>query len=369
MKELAKLFEGLVFYGTGGGGRAEAGLVLLDTHFGTDWTPTFTEPADLPGDAMVAATIVIGGRDPVDDVSSAERKTLGLPEQDLGLADRFVQSIEAMGRHLARPVEALAVVELGSLATAATLIAADRLSLPVLNADCTGRSIPELGLTKMDLVGRSATPVTLVDRFGGEVTISGSTGAAMADRLSRQVSRAVRGRGLAAIAYPGRLRDFSEGLVKNSILTAWNVGRILGGPQPVEQRLKDLLHFTGGRVVCRAQARETRWRSLEPYGFREFDYLLDGRGEHAGRDVRIFVKNEHHAVWIGETMTASSPAIIAVLDAKDLRPLTTLGDVTDGLEVLVVVCPALDDQWRGEAGHALLGPCRFDLDQDAVTIQ
>ena len=117
---------------------------------------------------------------------------------------------------------------LAPVVAAATLIAADRLSLPLLGADCTGRSIPELGLTKMDLVGLSVTPVAFVDRFGGETTISGSIGAAMADRLARQMSRAVRGRGPAAIAYPARLSDFTEGLVTNSIVNAWDVGRILG---------------------------------------------------------------------------------------------------------------------------------------------
>lgn len=49
----------------------------------------FADPADLPPDAMAAATIVIGGRDPGDDFSANERAALGLPENDLPLAERL----------------------------------------------------------------------------------------------------------------------------------------------------------------------------------------------------------------------------------------------------------------------------------------
>ncbi len=368
MNDLADLFTGLVFFGTGGGGKADAGLALLEAHFGRDWMPRFTDPAMLPDETIVAATIVIGGRDPVEDMPAAERKRLGLPADDLPIAERFARSIAALSRHLPRPIGALAVVELGSLAMAVTLIAADRLGLPVLDGDCTGRSIPELGLTKMDLVGQSVSPICLVDRFGGETIVSGRVGAAMADRMARQLSRAVLGRGLAATAYPAELRDFSRGLVTGSVQQAWRVGRILRGDGSIEGRLLDLFQQTGGRLICRVKAERTHWRNLEPYAFRELDYNMAGLGEHAGAEIRVFVKNEHHAVWINETLVTSSPDVIAVLDATDLRPLTTLGEVTDGLEVLVVAMPALDDGWRTEAGRKLLGPRRFDIDADAVLI-
>jgi DUF917 family protein len=366
---LEDLFHGLVFYGTGGGGRAEIGIAMLEAHFGPGWVPHFTDPDTLAADTIAAATIVIGGRDPAENFSSQDRERLDLPGTDMPIEDRFTLSVTNLSGQLKRPIGALAVVELGSIAMAATLIAAERLSLPVLDCDCTGRSIPELGLTKMDLVDLPVSPISLVDRFGGKTTISGPVGSFMADRMARQISRAVLGRGLATVCYPAPIARFSEGLVKGSVAKAWLVGSIVGGAQGSEKRLQALACETGGHIVCRARVRQTVWRSLEPYSFREFDYLLDGADDVSkGSRIRIFVKNEHHAVWIDDRLVASSPDVIAVLHTETLRPLTTLGDATDGLDVVVFAAPALDDRWREAAGRALLGPRRFGIDEEPILI-
>lgn len=49
-------------------------------------------------------------------------------------------------------------MELSSLAMAATLVAADLLGKAVLDCGETGRSMPELGLDKLDLAGLAPAP-------------------------------------------------------------------------------------------------------------------------------------------------------------------------------------------------------------------
>jgi DUF917 family protein len=191
----------------------------------------------------------------------------------------------------------------------------------------------------------------------------------MADRMSRHISRAVMGRGLGAVVYPAPLAGFSRGLVGGSIAAAWEAGRILRGAGPVATRLDALLARTGGTLIARARAGETDWRSREPYSFRELDYRMTGLDAQEGRDLRIFVKNEHHVVWMDGVPVATSPDIIAVLDGATLLPLTTLGDVEAGQDVFVVACPALDDCWRSPEGLALLGPRRFGIDADPVVAE
>jgi DUF917 family protein len=366
---LAALFRGLVFYGTGGGGRAETGLSLLRQHFGPGYRPRFVDPATLDPAASACATIVLGGRDPADDVGTEERRALGLPAEDIGMAERFARAVTALERTTGHAIAALAVVELGSLAMAATLVAADMLGKAVLNADGTGRSIPQLGLAKLDLVGLKPAPAALVDRFGGETVLAASASAAMTDRVGRHISRAVWGRGLACAAYLQPMRRFQDGLVAGSVASAADVGRLLGGTDPTPRRLAALLATTGGRLLFEGVATGTVWRSTEPFQFREFDYLFDGRGRDAGARARIWVKNEHHLVWRDDTLVASSPDPIVVLDATSLEPLTTLGEVVDGREIVVVVVPSLDPIWRTSQGRDLLGPGRFGFAEAAAPPQ
>ncbi|MDS9469175.1 DUF917 domain-containing protein [Paracoccus sp. MBLB3053] len=366
MSALDDLFCGLAFFGTGGGGRAAPALEMLRGHFGPSWLPNFVSPDTLPPDTLAAATIVIGGRDPDADFSPEERRALDLPATDIGMAERFAASILAVGAHLGRPVGAVAVVELGAMATAATLIAADRLGIPVLDSDCTGRSIPELGLTKMALAGVGIGPVGLADRFGGQTVLSGLASSGMADRMARQICRAVQGRGLAATVHAAPIARFAQGLVPGSIHQAWSLGTILNSADRVENRLAALARATGGRITARATLRETRWRSREPYAFREFDYIFVN--DETGHEIQVFVKNEHHLVREQGRLLASSPDVIAILDASDLTPLVTLGDVVPGQKVIIFTCPALDDCWRRESGKRLLGPRAFGIDADPVLI-
>lgn len=366
--DLQDLFCGLVFYGTGGGGRAEAGLSLLHAHFGEDWTPEFTDPADLHPNAYACATIVIGGRDPDEDVRSQQRAELGLPTTDLAMPERFARAVRALERSIGREIAALAVVELGSLAMAATLVAADMLGKLVLDCDGTGRSIPELGLAKLDLVGLSPAPAALVDRFGNETVLLRTAGAAMTDRLGRQLSAAVWGRGLACAGYLGSIAELTAGLVPGSVAKAAAVGAILAGEAPSEHRLAALFERTGGKRLFSGTSVATHWRSAEPYRFRELEYEFSGTGEDAGRSFRIWVKNEHHLVWRGGELIASSPDPIAVLDRTSLEPLTTLGDVQPGKDVIAVAVPALDPIWRSPEGLRLLGPQRFGFDLPPVVL-
>jgi DUF917 family protein len=81
------------------------------------------------------------------------------------------------------------------------------------------------------------------------------------------------------------------------------------------------------------------------------------------------VKNEHHVVWRDETVIATSPDIVAVLDPDSNRPLTTLGDVTPGRPVVVFAMKALDPAWHEPRGLALLGPRHFGFDFDYVDFE
>jgi len=124
--------------------------------------------------------------------------------------------------------------------------------------------------------------------------------------------------------------------------------------------------LTRGRVLFEGVAGDTEWHSNEPYMFRIFTYHIAGAGEFAGEAARVWVKNEHHIVWRGDRLVATSPDLIAILDAETLKPLSTRGDVTPGRRVIVFGMPALDPAWYTPEGMAMIGPRHFGFDFDYV---
>jgi len=126
---------------------------------------------------------------------------------------------------------------------------------------------------------------------------------------------------------------------------------------------------TGGRLLFSGAALETEWHLADAYIYRLFDYHLRGTAEDKGHTGRVWVKNEHHVVWRDEDVLATSPDLIALLDATTGIPLSTRGDVVPGRSVLVFAMPVLDSAWRTEQGTQLLGPRHFGFDFDYVPLE
>ncbi len=356
---------GLAFYGTGGGGRAQAGLDLLAPAIKAGRTLTLVSPDELPEDTWTCWAIIVGGRDPDEPPPAAELAQFELREERFPLIERLAEAARELEAFRGVKLGALVSMELSAAATAATIMTGLELGIPTIDSDYVGRAIPEVGLSKMDLQGRLPTPMAMVDRWGNAIIVKSAVGAAMADRLGRMVSRAAYGKGIGTTGHLVQLRDARPALVRGSLVRALRAGEALrrgAGSGSVDP----LVELTGGRVLCQAEAVATDWLNNEPYTWRQLVYRLRGTGKYAGADYRIWVKNEHHVVWRDDRVIATSPDIIAVLDTATLTPLTTLGDVVPGRRVTVFATAPQDPAWHSPAGLALLGPRHFGLDFDYV---
>lgn len=362
---------GLAFFGTGGGGKVEAGLDLLAPAVRAGRRLTLVGPEELPDDAWTCWAIIVGGKDPDEPPPRDELAAYGLTAEEYPtIVPRLVESARELSAYAGVALGGLVSMELSSAATAATMMTGLELGIPTLDSDYVGRAIPELTLNRLELLGVKPTPLVMIDRWGNRIVLKSAVGAAMADRIGRMVSRAAYGRGIATTGHLLKMRDARPALVRGSILKAIEVGAALrtGGRSPSD-RLMPLIKVTGGRVLFQAEAVRTEWRDTQPYTFRELVYHLRGLGDDAGSEFSIWVKNEHHAVWRDGRVIATSPDIISVLDAETNRPLTTLGEVEDGRKVTVFAVRALDPAWATPAGQALLGPRHFGLGFDYVDFE
>ena len=368
---IENLCWGLTFFGTGGGGRLKSGLNLLSPTIRAGREITLVSPDELPDDAWTCWALIVGGKDPDEPPPADELASYGLDKEEYpDIIPRLVESAQELMDYAGVRLGALVSMELSSAATAATIMTGLELGVPTIDSDYVGRAIPEIVLNKMELQGRAPTPIIMVDRWGNRVIIKSTVSAAMADRLGRMVSRAAYGYGIATTGHLVSVGDARPALVRGSLLRAIKVGVALRqGAASDDDRLGPLVDATGGRVLFEGDVVATDWRNTEPYTFRELNYRVQGTGRWQGRDFRIWIKNEHHAVWRDDTVIATSPDVIAVLDPETNCPLTTLGDVTPGRPISVFAMKALDHEWHSPAGRALLGPRHFGLDFDYVDFQ
>jgi DUF917 family protein len=366
LRTVEDFVTGLAFYGTGGGGRPQAGLDLLAPAIRAGKRLTLVSPDELPDDAWTCWAIIVGGRDPDEPPPADELAQFGLREERFPLVPRLAESARELSAFRGVTLAALVSMELSAAATAATIMTGLELGIPTLDSDYVGRAIPEVGLSKMDLRGRPPAPMVMIDRWGDVIVLKSTVGAAMADRLGRMVSRAAYGKGIGTTGHLVQVRDARLALVRGSLTRAIRAGEALREGAAAGGSLDPLIRATGGRVLFRGEAVATDWLSNEPYTFRQLVYRMQGAGPDAGAAYRVWVKNEHHVVWRDERVIATSPDIIAVLDRETLTPLTTLGDVTPGRRVTVFVTAAQDPEWYSPAGLALLGPRHFGFDFDHV---
>jgi len=367
VRTIEDFVTGLAFLGTGGGGgRLQDGIDLLAPLVKAGRSITLVSPDELPDDTWTCAVASWGGRDPDTPPPAAELASYGLVREKFTLVERMAEAARELARFRGVTLGAVVSMELGSAATVGTILTGMALGIPTVDSDYVGRAIPEAGQSKMDIHGRPPTPMAFVDRWGNVTIVKSTVTAIMADRLGRMISVAAYGKGVGGTGWLAQVKDARQGFIRGSLLTAIRVGEALRAGREAKQGLRPLIGLTGGRVVFAGEAVATDWETGEAYVFRKFTYRLAGTGDFAGQACRIWVKNEHHVVWRDDRVVATSPDIIAVLDAETGQPLSTRGDVTPGRRVVVFAMKALDPDWHTPRGLALLGPRHFGFDFDYV---
>lgn len=358
---------GLAFLGTGGGGgRLEDGIELLVPIVKSGRPIVLASPDELPDDTWTCSLSSVGGRDPDAPPPAAELAAYGLTNEKHTLVGRMTEAARELAGYKGVTLGALVSVELGSAATVGTILAGLEMGLPTLDSDYAGRAKPEVGQSKAAIMGRSRAPMAFVDRWGNVSFVPSTVSEEMTDRLGRMLSVAAYGRGLGAAGHLMQMREAKPMFIRGTLLTAVELGRALREGRATGKGLVAVERLTRGRVLFEGVAGDTEWHSNEPYMFRIFTYHIAGAGKFAGEAARVWVKNEHHIVWRSDRLVATSPDLIAILDAETLKPLSTRGDVTPGRRVIVFGMPALDPAWYTPEGVAMIGPRHFGFDFDYV---
>lgn len=361
--------HGLALFGTGGGGGpAPQAIERLWAAIESGVAAGWTDIDDLPEDTWTFSVAGVGGTTPAEGPDPELLRRTGLTaHRHPDYLDAVLEAARTLtALHGVEPGAVIAV-ELGTSNTVTPLLVAAALGVPLVDGDYCGRAKPEIQQSLLEIEGRGVWPLVFVDRWGDVVHIPRAISTAMVDRIGRHLCSAALG-GVAVARSLLPAGEARTAIVRGSCSAALAAGRVLRearqqGADPISALVRRLggVHLFDG-IVERTDAHPD-----SGYQFLLCTHHLRGDGRFTGRSCSIWVKNEHHIVWVDGVARATSPDIISVHDRASGLPLTN-HEIEAGRAVAVIAAPPLDARWRTPKGIELLGPRAFGFDLQPVLV-
>ncbi len=351
-EDIEPIARGCTMLGSGGGGDTYCAVLLLK--------------------ALLADghRIAIIGADRLEDESfTVNVGYMGAPivlSEKLFDGREMGAAIDVMRGKLDRPVQAMISAEIGGMNGMVPLIAAAFTGLPVVDADGMGRAFPRADHVTFAFNGVSGLPTVLSSEAGDVVVIERATNA-RAEDIGRAIATTM-GSMAFAVDYPLSAAEVRAFAVPETISLARSIGHAITDPSGPDARLKALTRtFHEERGIEVAQIFAGRVDACERNTRDGFD-----RGRVSivwpggARRMRIDFQNEFLTAFDGDSMIASTPDIIAIVDADTLQPLTSDAiRYGQNVRVIVIEAPA---QMRTPLALARVGPRALGYAHDYKSI-
>jgi DUF917 family protein len=349
-EDVEEIALGAAVLGTGGGGDPYIGkLMAIDAirEFGKVKLLDLSEVKDddliIPTAMMGAPTVIVEKIPNGNEIEKAYRRL----EKILGMKSSATMPTEAGGLNSTIPF---------------TLAAS--LQIPVIDADGMGRAFPEVQMETFGLFGVKATPMTMSDEKGNEVTIDANSDLST-ERLSRAIT-VVMGGSASISVYSMTGKQLKKSAIPNTITLAQKIGRSIR-----EQRTKGrsaieaILSQSNGRIIFKGKIVDVNRRTTG--GFARGNADFDGMEEYTGKHMVVHFQNENLVAEVDGRTVASVPDLITVLDLETGLPITT-ESLRFGFRVAVVGIPC-SEKWRTKEALEVVGPKYFGYDTPYIPIE
>lgn len=357
------LILGCLILGTGGGGKAERGLKLIEDALTEGLELSWVDADEIPDDALTVQPYGMGSVAPVSEETLQEIAQAGL-EEKMGLRS-MTEAIKELSLYLGKPIGGIVPAEPGAANLPDPLVSGARLGIPVVDGDYAGRCIPEEMQTTPFLTGKKSYPFVSVDRWG-DITICKQTqNPLMLERIGKMLAvAAYEGTSIAATPLPGK--EMKEILVRGTISLCMEIGRAVraarkAGSDPIEAVLK----VTGGWRLFEGVVRRKDWEDRDGYMFATI--FVSGSGAYEGHELKVWVKNENHISWLDGRPWVCSPDVVTL--AYEDGTGTSNTTIAEGEKVVAIGMKGVE-AFRTPFGldHAA-GPRYFGFDIDYTPIE
>ncbi|WEK46368.1 MAG: DUF917 domain-containing protein [Candidatus Andeanibacterium colombiense] len=354
IEDLRDTARGAVLLGTGGGGDPYIGELFVGEQMRKGKCPMLIAPEDVADDAFV---VCIGG------IGAPTVLVEHLVSEALLL--RLLARTEAL---FGRRVDALISAEIGGVNSIFPLALGAISGVPVVDADGSGRAVPQLEMTTYSIFGVRSTPALVMDELGNVVCLDTISDRAT-DELVRPLVTAMGSTAFGAL-YPMSGKQMRQSAVLGSITLSRRIGEAIRlgreAGDPFTQLLAYLNSFAersahlvfDGKITDVERATKDGWHQA----------TVEIRSMRDEADVlTITIRNEYIAAYRNGRPIAMVPDLISILDRESAEPLT--GEMLGYGQRVKVLALSADPMLRRPESLEVLGPRAFGLNSDYVPLE
>ena len=359
-QDLYDILYGCTILGTGGGGKLEQGLSLVDRALDAGNEFILADLNEIPDDALIACPYYCGSISPI--TPEQEAKYAALPHIDEEPALRAFRILE---EYEGKKFYGAISTELGGSNTAVAFYVAAMMGIYIIDADPAGRSVPELQHSTFFINNLQITPMAVANEFGDTVIVKDVVDDFRAEALVRAMAVASKNH-VGVADHLTTARKLKKAVIPGAISYALKIGRAYRQAKEDNKDLAAELAKAGsGYVIFRGIVRDLKWQDKD--GFTIGDTIIEGDREFEGSDYRIWFKNENIISWRNGKIDVTVPDLICIVSDDTKQPVTN-PNFEPGLRVSVIGLPA-PKEWRTSEGLKVFGPKHFGYDIEYVPIE
>jgi uncharacterized protein len=315
---------GLGLFATAGGGLASRGLRLLRSLRDDGLEVAWVAPEDIDGDTLTCSVFGMGSIAPHPPMTPEEMLAFGVDGERHPRP--WVRAVGQLERYLGERMGAVVPFELGPNNTIVAVDAAVRSGRLLVDGDYIGRALPKMSQALPAVLGLRPWPLAICDPWGNSLLLEDCPSPMVAERIGKMVSKVTKavdmGASCAHAGFAHRMADVRSALVPGTLSRSLELGRaVLSSRSEGEDPVLAAVAAGGGCVLYRGIVTERRWDD-SPDGYMEGRTLLRGTGEDEVVEAEIWFQNEHHVLWCGGAVAATSPDIITAVDAESAEPIS-----------------------------------------------
>jgi len=321
--DLSILAKGAALLGSGGGGNPKILLDLVHYQMSIHGDTVIIGNDELPDNCLIVPVAFVGA-----PLISMEK----IPNTKI--FDTLYKNIK---KDFPDQQIVLMPAEIGGCNALTPFMLASKYGLPVLDADLIGRAFPKINMCKPAILNCKADPTYLTDLHGNAVTLHPKELHSL-EKMVRDI--VIRFSSTAVIATFILMRDQTDKVISGSISRSLELGRGLLPLKTIQLArgyINDICHqLAGGFLTGHVEVKTT------------------------DKNIKIYFQNEFLLAKSENKTIASSPDIIAIIDAKSGIVITT-ESLQFGIDVILLKIPA-PDFWLSPEALLTVHPNVFNLE-------
>ena len=350
VEDLPDLALGAALLGTGGGGDPYLGRLMVEQEYAHGRTVRLLDPDELDDDALVIPTAGLGA--PTVMVEKLPNCT------------EAVLVLRMLEAHLGRRAHATMPAEGAGHNSMVPLLVGAQLGLPVVDADGTGRALPELHMGTFGAHGIPGSPLAIGGSHGECGILDAGPDNRRLEELARDVT--VEQGGSTSIAlYSMTGADVRRSAIPGTLTLEIQAGRAIREAREAHRDPFEALSAVFAETVYGAADTIFRGKIVDvdrktTGGFTLGQALIESFDD--GSVLELVFRNEYLLARIDGRVHTVMPDLIAVLNTETAEPITTEA-LRYGQRVRVFTVGAPPVMRTAEA-LALFGPRACGLDVD-----